>query len=84
MTTLADKSLLSGGDNKPQCLKHLDDSEEPEWNLSQHHVAKDLWEKIKLLMQGTSLTKQERECKLYDEFDKFTYKKGECCYIEYY
>ncbi|GKF33828.1 hypothetical protein Tco_0107028, partial [Tanacetum coccineum] len=27
-------------------------------------------------MQGTSLTKQERECKLYDEFDKFTYKKG--------
>nr|GEX09317.1 hypothetical protein [Tanacetum cinerariifolium] len=25
-------------------------------------------------MQGTSLTKQERECKLYDEFDKFAYK----------
>nr|GEX24982.1 hypothetical protein [Tanacetum cinerariifolium] len=25
----------------------------------------------KMLMQGTSLTKQERECKLYDEFDKF-------------
>ncbi|GJW99306.1 hypothetical protein Tco_0183220, partial [Tanacetum coccineum] len=25
--------------------------------------------------QGTSLTKQERECKLYDEFNKFTYKK---------
>ncbi|GJX25057.1 hypothetical protein Tco_0231353 [Tanacetum coccineum] len=45
--------------------------------VSQHRVAKDLWEKIKLLMQGTSLTKQEHECKLYDEFDKFTYKKGE-------
>nr|GEV38667.1 hypothetical protein [Tanacetum cinerariifolium] len=28
-------------------------------------------------MQGTSLTKQERECKLYYEFDKFAYKKGE-------
>ncbi|GKD75734.1 hypothetical protein Tco_1334016 [Tanacetum coccineum] len=28
-------------------------------------------------MQGTSLTKQERKCKLYDEFDKFAYKKGE-------
>ncbi|GJW93403.1 hypothetical protein Tco_0173075 [Tanacetum coccineum] len=28
-------------------------------------------------MQGTSLTKLERECKLYDEFDKFAYKKGE-------
>ncbi|GKC84736.1 hypothetical protein Tco_1140453 [Tanacetum coccineum] len=46
--------------------------------VSQHRVAKDIWEKIKLLMQGTSLTKQERECKLYDEFDKFTYKKREC------
>ncbi|GJT47052.1 retrovirus-related pol polyprotein from transposon TNT 1-94 [Tanacetum coccineum] len=51
--------------------------------VSQHRVSKDLWEKIKLLMQGTSLTKQERECKLYDEFDKFTYKKGESLH-EYY
>ncbi|GJU79970.1 hypothetical protein Tco_1282335 [Tanacetum coccineum] len=28
-------------------------------------------------MQGTLLMKLERECKLYDEFDKFAYKKGE-------
>nr|GEZ11576.1 integrase, catalytic region, zinc finger, CCHC-type, peptidase aspartic, catalytic [Tanacetum cinerariifolium] len=42
-----------------------------------HKVAKKLWERIQLLMQGTSLTKQEMECKLYDEFDKFAYKKGE-------
>nr|GFB38232.1 hypothetical protein [Tanacetum cinerariifolium] len=45
--------------------------------VSHHHVAKDFWERIELLMQGTSLTKQERECKLYDAFDKFTYIKGE-------
>ncbi|GJU35711.1 hypothetical protein Tco_1184065 [Tanacetum coccineum] len=153
MTTLADKSLLSGGDNKPPMLeKHLYDSWKRRMELymmnrphgriilasvekgplvwptitvdgvtrpkeyseltpvetiqadcdikainiilqglpteiyalvSQHHVAKDIWEKIKLLMQGTSLTKQERECKLYDEFDKFTYKKGESLH-EYY
>ncbi|GKC77029.1 integrase, catalytic region, zinc finger, CCHC-type containing protein, partial [Tanacetum coccineum] len=153
MTTLADKSLLSGGDNKPPMLeKHLYDSWKSRMELymmnrphgrmilasvekgplvwpsitvegvtrlkeyteltpaeaiqadcdikainiilqglpteiyalvSQHRVAKDLWEKIKLLMQGTSLTKQERECKLYDEFDKFTYKKGELLH-EYY
>ncbi|GJT22193.1 retrovirus-related pol polyprotein from transposon TNT 1-94 [Tanacetum coccineum] len=153
MTTLADKSLLSGGDNKPPMLeKHLYDSWKSRMELymlnrphgrmilasvekgplvwpsitvdgatrlkeyieltpaeaiqadcdikainiilqglpteiyalvSQHRVAKDLWEKIKLLMQGTSLTKQERECKLYDEFDKFTYKKGESLH-EYY
>ncbi|GKC94857.1 hypothetical protein Tco_1160299 [Tanacetum coccineum] len=111
MTTLADKSLLSGGDNKPPMLeKHLYDSWKSIMKLymmnrprgrmipasvekclpteiyalvSQHRVAKDIWEKIKLLMQGTSLTKQERECKLYDEFDKFTYKKGESLH-EYY
>nr|GFB30058.1 hypothetical protein [Tanacetum cinerariifolium] len=43
--------------------------------VSTHKVAKDLWERIHMLMQGTSLTKQERECKLYDAFDKFAYKK---------
>nr|GFB45716.1 hypothetical protein [Tanacetum cinerariifolium] len=42
-----------------------------------HNVVKELWKRIQLLMQGTSLTKQERECKLYDDFDKFAYKKGE-------
>ncbi|GJT02157.1 uncharacterized mitochondrial protein-like protein [Tanacetum coccineum] len=131
MTTLADKSLLSGGDNKPPMLeKHLYDSWKSRMELymmnrphgrmilasvekgplvwptitvdgvtrpkeyaeltpvetiqadcdikvikiilqglpneiyalvSQHRVAKDIWEKIRLLMHGTSLTKQERE-----------------------
>nr|GEW84226.1 hypothetical protein [Tanacetum cinerariifolium] len=41
--------------------------------VSNHKVAKDLWEIIQLLMQETSLTKQERECKLYDEFNKSAY-----------
>ncbi|GJV18475.1 hypothetical protein Tco_1367495 [Tanacetum coccineum] len=29
--------------------------------VSNHKVAKELWERIQLLMQGTSLTKQERD-----------------------
>nr|GEY62815.1 integrase, catalytic region, zinc finger, CCHC-type, peptidase aspartic, catalytic [Tanacetum cinerariifolium] len=45
--------------------------------VSNHKFAKELWERIQLLMQGTSLTKQESLCKLDDEFDKFSYKKGE-------
>nr|GFB63632.1 hypothetical protein [Tanacetum cinerariifolium] len=45
--------------------------------VSTYKVAKDLWEQIQMLIQGTSLTKQERECKLYDAFDKFAYQKGE-------
>nr|GFC46996.1 hypothetical protein [Tanacetum cinerariifolium] len=31
--------------------------------VSTHKVTKDLWERIQMLMQGTSLSKQERECK---------------------
>ncbi|GKC10821.1 hypothetical protein Tco_1007603 [Tanacetum coccineum] len=45
--------------------------------MNHHRVAKDLWERVQLLMQGTSLTKQEREGKLYDIFDKFTHIKRE-------
>ncbi|GKA97528.1 retrovirus-related pol polyprotein from transposon TNT 1-94 [Tanacetum coccineum] len=45
--------------------------------------AKDIWVRVKLLMQGTELSYQERECKLYNEFDKFTSIKGESLH-EYY
>ncbi|GKC65776.1 hypothetical protein Tco_1098374 [Tanacetum coccineum] len=51
--------------------------------VNHHRVAKDLWERVQLLMQGTSLTKQERECKLYDAFDKFTHNKGESLHTYY-
>ncbi|GJY27412.1 hypothetical protein Tco_0402138 [Tanacetum coccineum] len=51
--------------------------------VNHHRVAKDLWERVQLLMQGTTLTKQERECKLYDAFDKFTYIKGETLHKYY-
>nr|GEU96156.1 hypothetical protein [Tanacetum cinerariifolium] len=115
MTTLADKVILLGADNRPPMLeKDMYDSWKSIMELymlnrqhgrmilesvengpllwptveengtltrgllvSNHKVAKELWERIQLLMQGTSLTKQERECKLYDEFDKFAYRKVE-------
>ncbi|GJY08769.1 hypothetical protein Tco_0375823 [Tanacetum coccineum] len=51
--------------------------------VNHYRVAKDLWERVQLLMQGTSLTKQERECKLYDAFDKFTHIKGETLHKYY-
>ncbi|GKB47475.1 hypothetical protein Tco_0898228 [Tanacetum coccineum] len=68
--TLAEYIILSDADNRlPMLDKDL--------------VAKDLWERVQLLMQGTSLTKQERECKLYDAFDKFTHIKGESLHKYY-
>ncbi|GJU52690.1 hypothetical protein Tco_1226404 [Tanacetum coccineum] len=51
--------------------------------VNHHRVDKDLWERVQLLMQGTSLTKQERKCKLYDAFDKFTHIKGESLHNYY-
>nr|GEW19148.1 uncharacterized mitochondrial protein AtMg00810-like [Tanacetum cinerariifolium] len=87
MTSHADKAILSGADN------HCDVKAtniilqglplEVYALVSTHKVAKELWERIQMLMQGTSLTKQERECKLYDEFDKFAYRKGES-FRDYY
>ncbi|GJT15711.1 hypothetical protein Tco_0874417 [Tanacetum coccineum] len=126
MTTLADKSLLSGGDNKPPMLeKHLYDSwksrmelymmNRPHGRMILASVEKgplvwpsitmdgvtrlkeyteltpaeaiqadstDLWESFKLAharkhRYKSKEQKQERECKLYDDFDKFAYKKGE-------
>ncbi|GJX17339.1 hypothetical protein Tco_0218171 [Tanacetum coccineum] len=45
--------------------------------VNHHKVSKEIWDRVKLLMQGTKLSLQEKECKLYDEFDKFSYMKGE-------
>ncbi|GKE95294.1 hypothetical protein Tco_1580149 [Tanacetum coccineum] len=47
--------------------------------VNHHKVAKEIWDKVKLLMQGTKLSLQEKECQLYDEFDKFSFVKGEHC-----
>ncbi|GKF60280.1 hypothetical protein Tco_0177066, partial [Tanacetum coccineum] len=48
--------------------------------VNHHKGAKEIWDKVKLLMQGTKLSLQEKECKLYDEFDKFSFVKGETLY----
>ncbi|GJW79666.1 hypothetical protein Tco_0143641 [Tanacetum coccineum] len=48
--------------------------------INHHKVAKELWDRVRLLMQGTKLSLQEKECKLYDEFDKFSFVKGETEY----
>ncbi|GJV73891.1 hypothetical protein Tco_1493886 [Tanacetum coccineum] len=51
--------------------------------VNHHKVAKEIWDRVKLLMQGTKLSLQEKEYKLYDEFDKFSFVKGKTLY-QYY
>nr|GEV34268.1 hypothetical protein [Tanacetum cinerariifolium] len=117
MTSLADKAILSGADNRPPMLeKDMYDSWKSRMELympnRQHgrmileSVAHGpiLWPTVEedgvtrlkkyselsaaeaiqadcdvnatnIILQG--LPPEERECKLYDEFDKFAYQKGE-------
>ncbi|GKE25379.1 retrovirus-related pol polyprotein from transposon TNT 1-94, partial [Tanacetum coccineum] len=51
--------------------------------VNNQEAAKDIWDRVKLLMKGTDLSYQERECRLYNLFDKFAYVQGEILY-EYY
>ncbi|GJV52885.1 hypothetical protein Tco_1448626 [Tanacetum coccineum] len=37
----------------------------------------DIWDRVKMLMKGNELSYQERECRLYNLFDKFAYVQGE-------
>ncbi|GJT65749.1 retrovirus-related pol polyprotein from transposon TNT 1-94 [Tanacetum coccineum] len=51
--------------------------------INHYQTGKEIWDRIKELMEGTYMTKQERESMLYDEFDKFTYEHGESIYLYY-
>nr|GFC41791.1 hypothetical protein [Tanacetum cinerariifolium] len=44
---------------------------------------KDIWDKVKMLLEGSELTKDECESSLYDEFEHFHQNKGENIH-EYY
>nr|GEW51998.1 hypothetical protein [Tanacetum cinerariifolium] len=51
--------------------------------VNHQEAAKDTWDRVKLLMKGTELSYQERECRLYNLFDKFAFVQVETLY-EYY
>ncbi|GJU08480.1 retrovirus-related pol polyprotein from transposon TNT 1-94 [Tanacetum coccineum] len=51
--------------------------------FNHHKVAKEIRDRVKLLMQGTKLSLQEKEFKMYNEFDKFSFVKGETLSSEY-
>ncbi|GKA07923.1 hypothetical protein Tco_0687254 [Tanacetum coccineum] len=54
------------------------------YTLINHYTdAKYIWDNIKMLLEGSELTKDERESQLYDEFEHFRQNKGETIH-EYY
>ncbi|GJU28420.1 hypothetical protein Tco_1167041 [Tanacetum coccineum] len=48
------------------------------YKLINHNTdAKDIWDNVKMLLEGSELTKDDCESQLYDEFEYFGQYKGE-------
>ncbi|GJT31892.1 hypothetical protein Tco_0922311, partial [Tanacetum coccineum] len=48
------------------------------YKLINHNTdVKDIWDNVKMLLEGSKLTKDDRESELYDEFEHFGQHKGE-------
>ncbi|GJS11551.1 hypothetical protein Tco_0368347 [Tanacetum coccineum] len=58
-----------------------DDCDVQATNIIIHGLPPDvyalMWDRVKMLMKGTELSYQERECRLYNLFDKFAHVSGE-------
>ncbi|GJY98827.1 hypothetical protein Tco_0516257 [Tanacetum coccineum] len=53
------------------------------YTLINHYTdAKDIWDNVKMLLEDSELTKEDRESQLYDDFEHFCQNKGET--IHYY
>nr|GEU60277.1 hypothetical protein [Tanacetum cinerariifolium] len=82
MTTLADKVILLGADNHPPMLKK--DMYSSWKSIMELYMMNRQHERMIIesvengpLIWPSIEENRERECKLYDEFDKFAYKKEE-------
>ncbi|GJX45661.1 retrovirus-related pol polyprotein from transposon TNT 1-94 [Tanacetum coccineum] len=54
------------------------------YSLINHYTdAKDIWDNVKMLLEGSKLTKEDRESQLYDDFEHFRQYKGETIH-DYY
>ncbi|GJR66468.1 putative reverse transcriptase domain-containing protein [Tanacetum coccineum] len=52
------------------------------YTLINHYTdAKDIWDNVKMILEGSELTKDDRESQLYDEFEHFHQIKGETIHL---
>ncbi|GKD35056.1 retrovirus-related pol polyprotein from transposon TNT 1-94 [Tanacetum coccineum] len=95
MSTLAEFMIVAGADNRPPML---DEPQYESWKIRMelciqenatvrpktYEELSDMEKFMLIVIQGYQhCFKQERKCKLYDKFDKFSYVKGETVY-QYY
>ncbi|GKC73285.1 hypothetical protein Tco_1119168 [Tanacetum coccineum] len=54
------------------------------YTLINHYTdAKDIWDNVKMILEGSELTKEDRESQLYDDFEQFHQNKRETIH-DYY
>ncbi|GJZ04350.1 hypothetical protein Tco_0537625 [Tanacetum coccineum] len=89
MSTMVENVIVAGVENRPPMLER---SQYDSWQslppnvytlMNHQKVAKEIWDRVKLLIHGLELSLQERESKLYSEFDRFTSDKGETIHSYY-
>ncbi|GJT14930.1 hypothetical protein Tco_0873636 [Tanacetum coccineum] len=51
--------------------------------INNYTNAKDIWDNVKMLLEGSELTKEDRESQMYDDFEHFRQNKGETIH-DYY
>ncbi|GKC14846.1 hypothetical protein Tco_1011628, partial [Tanacetum coccineum] len=97
MSTTTDNVISAGSDNLPpmiyksqynswqsRMLLYIKGLPPDIYYLVNHHiVAKEIWDIVKLLIEGSELSLQERESKLYDDFDRITSERGETIHSYY-
>ncbi|GKE38672.1 hypothetical protein Tco_1462077, partial [Tanacetum coccineum] len=51
--------------------------------INHYTIAKDIWDNVKMLLEGFELTKEDKESQLHDDFEHFCQNKGETIYNYY-
>nr|GEU33970.1 reverse transcriptase [Tanacetum cinerariifolium] len=78
------KSIDEGPFQMGTFRETLADGNECALHLTFHmKIRRDIWDNVKMLLEGSELTKEDRESHLYDDFEHFHQNKGETIH-DYY
>ncbi|GJZ38770.1 retrovirus-related pol polyprotein from transposon TNT 1-94 [Tanacetum coccineum] len=79
--TLAEgtEGALHLGPERPRVYSDLSPKDKERYNAN----IRDIWDNVKMLLEGSELTKEDRESQLYDDFEHFCQNKGETIH-DYY
>nr|GFA23172.1 hypothetical protein [Tanacetum cinerariifolium] len=79
-----DEGLLKMGKFKKTLAEGEEGLPKDIYTLIIHYIdVKDIWDNVKMLLEGYELTKDDRESQLYDEFVHFCQNKRETIH-DYY